>query len=284
MNTSTNPAAAAIDLDSDGVIPNVAPDDGASFNQWFTLFGQFFDHGLDLVNKGGSGTVFIPLQPDDPLYDPGPDGIAGTADEVDQLHGADRATNQPGPDGILGTADDIHEHTNQTTPFVDQNQTYTSHPSHQVFLREYAIGADGARACHRKACLMARRAASPPGPTSRRMRGLLGIELTDEDVTQPAADRDRLVRQLHSTAGQWLGPARIAGPDGIAGTADDALVAATATPPSAPAAPSAPATPSSTTSRTLPARADSAGVMRTTDADDVAGQDDLGQHLRRRTA
>ena len=53
-----------------------------------------------------------------------------------------RATNQPGPDGILGTADDVHEHTNTTTPFVDQNQTYTSHPSHQVFLREYVL--DGA--------------------------------------------------------------------------------------------------------------------------------------------
>ena len=53
-------------------IPNVAPDEGLSapFNSWFTLFGQFFDHGLDLVNKGGSGTVFIPLMPDDPLYDP----------------------------------------------------------------------------------------------------------------------------------------------------------------------------------------------------------------------
>ena len=51
-------------------LPNVAPDVGLSapFNSWFTLFGQFFDHGLDLVNKGGNGTVIIPLQPDDPLY------------------------------------------------------------------------------------------------------------------------------------------------------------------------------------------------------------------------
>ena len=50
--------------------PTLAPDEGLSapFNSWFTLFGQFFDHGLDLVNKGGNGTVFIPLQPDDPLY------------------------------------------------------------------------------------------------------------------------------------------------------------------------------------------------------------------------
>src|SRR5262249_6951414 len=54
-----------------------------------------------------------------------------------------RPTMLPGPDGIRGTADDIHEHENTTTPFVDQNQTYTSHPSHQVFLRAYAIGADG---------------------------------------------------------------------------------------------------------------------------------------------
>ena len=50
-------------------IPNTAPDEGLSapFNAWFTFFGQFFDHGLDLVDKGGNGTVFIPLQPDDPL-------------------------------------------------------------------------------------------------------------------------------------------------------------------------------------------------------------------------
>ena len=55
-----------------------------------------------------------------------------------------RATNDPGPDGILGNADDIHEHENTTSPFVDQNQTYSSHPSHQVFLRAYAMGTDGA--------------------------------------------------------------------------------------------------------------------------------------------
>src|SRR5262249_20816269 len=54
-------------------IPNIKPDVGLSapFNPWFTFFGQFFDHGLDLVTKGGNGTVFIPLQPDDPLFVPG---------------------------------------------------------------------------------------------------------------------------------------------------------------------------------------------------------------------
>ena len=32
---------------------------------------------------------------------------------------------------------------NATSPFVDQNQTYTSHPSHQVFLREYVFDESG---------------------------------------------------------------------------------------------------------------------------------------------
>src|SRR5690606_11016302 len=35
------------------VLPNVAPDEGLSapFNGWMTFFGQFFDHGLDLISK-----------------------------------------------------------------------------------------------------------------------------------------------------------------------------------------------------------------------------------------
>jgi hypothetical protein len=43
-------------------IPNQSPDIGLSppFNGVVTLFGQFFDHGLDLVTKGG-GTVYMPL-------------------------------------------------------------------------------------------------------------------------------------------------------------------------------------------------------------------------------
>src|SRR5262245_29135151 len=128
-------------------IANVSPDVGlaAPFNPWFTFFGQFFDHGLDLVTKGGNSTIFIPLNADDPLV-AGADGIFGTPDDLPpplRFMVETRATMLPGPDGILGTADDIHEHENTTTPFVDQNQTYTSHPSHQAFLRAYAIGADG---------------------------------------------------------------------------------------------------------------------------------------------
>ena len=137
-------------------IPNVTPDAGLSapYNSWFTLFGQFFDHGLDLVNKGQSGTVFVPLPSDDPLI-AGPDGVIGDDintpedESLDDLPVGERfmvmtrATNLPGDDGVIGTGDDIHDHINQTTPFIDQNQTYTSHPSHQAFLREYALNGQG---------------------------------------------------------------------------------------------------------------------------------------------
>ena len=71
---------------------------------------------------------------------------------------------------------------NMTTPWVDQNQTYTSHASHQVFLREYMTGPDGKTDRDRQPA-RGRSGASPPGPTSRRRpRTMLGIDLTDADV------------------------------------------------------------------------------------------------------
>ena len=51
------------------------------FNSLFTIFGQFFDHGLDKITNGGSGTVFVPLQADDPLI-AGDDHIFGNADDL----------------------------------------------------------------------------------------------------------------------------------------------------------------------------------------------------------
>ena len=92
-----------------------------------------------------------------------------------------RAKNQPGPDGVLGTADDIQDATNTDSPWVDQSQTYTSHPSHQAFLREYVVspnGRDGSRA--------------RPTTTAR---------------SRPAS--------CSAT------PSAPSGPDGVAGTADD---------------------------------------------------------------
>lgn len=124
-----NPAAVkaagegAVLINNAFFIPNVAPDAGLSapYNSWFTLFGQFFDHGLDLVKKGGNGSVFIPLKPDDPLFAEA--SAAGTPFMLlsRATHGGD------------------HEASNQTSPWVDQSQTYSSHPSHQVFLRQYVL-------------------------------------------------------------------------------------------------------------------------------------------------
>ena len=123
-----------------------------------------------------------------------------------------RATNQPGPDGILGTADDIHEHINTTSPFVDQNQTYTSHPSHQVFLRAYEFNAAGDPVATGK--LITNRDLGADGEfgtaddvelggmatwgvVKAQARDLLGIELSDYDaVNVPLVAVDR-VRQLH---------------------------------------------------------------------------------------
>ena len=67
--------------------------------------------------------MFVPLQPDDPLY------VEGSQTNFMVLTRA--------------TVDADGQATNLTTPFVDQNQTYTSHPSHQVFLREYVMTDDG---------------------------------------------------------------------------------------------------------------------------------------------
>ncbi|WP_286175932.1 peroxidase family protein [Arthrobacter sp. NEB 688] len=122
-------------------IPNITTDVGLSppYNSLFTFFGQFFDHGIDQTVKGGA-SVFVPLKADDPLVTLGPDGRAATGDEVPpsrRFMVLTRARNQKGEDGVLGTSDDVQEAANTDTPWIDQSQTYTSHASHQVFLREY---------------------------------------------------------------------------------------------------------------------------------------------------
>ena len=142
------------------MIPNQSPDIGLSpqFNGFMTFFGQFFDHGLDLVPKGGNGNVYIPLMPDDPLYVPGsPTNFM----VISRLQ----------PNAI-----------NITTPFVDQNQTYTSHASHQVFLREYALDAAG----HPIATGHLLSGANGGLPTWAEVKAqaadLLGIQLVDADI------------------------------------------------------------------------------------------------------
>jgi Ca2+-binding RTX toxin-like protein len=136
---------------------------GGRYNGWFVAFGQFFDHGLDFVNRetDPAATITVTLSPYDPLYDPdgadndpattfdnvtsirvrradvanagdaGGDGIFGTAD--DAYHAA-------GLDGVLNTPDDIYskpQFINQTGLLIDQSQTYGSHQSVNALIREY---------------------------------------------------------------------------------------------------------------------------------------------------
>ncbi|MEN8582448.1 peroxidase family protein [Burkholderia sp. RS01] len=188
-------------------IPNVTTDVGLSppYNSLFTFFGQFFDHGVDQTVKSG-GTVFVPLHADDPLI-AGPDHILGNADDLpanQRFMVLTRAQNQPGPDGILGddpttlvdeSADDIQDANNTDSPWVDQSQTYTSHPSHQVFVREYVNNASGKPVSTGR--LLGGLPAgqtylnSPDGTTGmatwasvkKQAHDLLGLKLVDTDVT-----------------------------------------------------------------------------------------------------
>ena len=125
---------------------------------WNVLFGQFFDHGLDFIGKGGNTTaagaakVYIPLDPADPMYDPahgvtklsisratvnnpeaaGADGMFRTADDIQS----------PGLDGVYGTADDVvgpanPDYINHTSPYIDQSQTYGSDDTVTGLLRTW---------------------------------------------------------------------------------------------------------------------------------------------------
>ena len=155
------------------VIENVAPNAGlaAPFNSWMTLFGQFFDHGLDLINKGGSGFVFMPLKADDPLFNKGADGIAGTADDGNNFMILTRAQVD-----AQGTT------TNDTTPLIDQSQTYGSDPSMQAFLREYRLGPNGEVIATGNLLDGATGGLANWGELKAQARNILGIDLDDLDV------------------------------------------------------------------------------------------------------
>ena len=205
------------------------------YNSMFTFFGQFFDHGVDqTVKSGGTVFVPLkaddPLIPGpdhvlgtncgstDPAVPPSPE-CADNLPANQQFMVLTRAQNQPGPDGILGdkpptdpgapvtctalnvpagcdeSADDIQNANNTDTPWVDQSQTYTSHASHQVFLREYANNAGGKPVSTGR--LLAGLPAgqtylnSPDGTegigtwlaVKQQAATLLGLKLVDTDVT-----------------------------------------------------------------------------------------------------
>ena len=177
-STQTSVNATSGNLSSVLDIPNITADYNVSagYDSTFTLFGQFFDHGLDLIPKAGP-FVLIPLKADDPLYDTKP----GANNFMVLTRGQD------------ANGDSI----NETTPWVDQSQTYGSHPSQNFFLREYADdGVGGFKSTGR--LLEGRDAKTKPttlaGTASNTNEGLptwadvkaqtkiLGFELTDFDA------------------------------------------------------------------------------------------------------
>ncbi|NOU03344.1 MAG: hypothetical protein HOO94_06830, partial [Novosphingobium sp.] len=132
---------------------------GATFNEFFVAFGQFFDHGLDFISKGG-GFVAIPLSPSDPLYiQP---TIANPDFDVNQPVSETNPMTIANPDYVPGASNIMYLNraslTNPSTDFdsagnllpgvvptynnntgflIDQSQTYGSHASVNALLRQY---------------------------------------------------------------------------------------------------------------------------------------------------
>lgn len=177
-------------------ILNVAADPAdRPFNGWMTLFGQFFDHGLDFVAKGEQGFVMVPLDPSDPLHNPavgapnfmivsranvtnvadaGADRIFGTTDDVGY---SNNGTPGDSSDDIFARPESI----NHTSPFIDQNQTYGSSLSVRAVLMEYETVGGVAVATGR---LVSGEGASGLATWAdvKANAALIGLTLTDADV------------------------------------------------------------------------------------------------------
>lgn len=93
---------------------------------WFTLFGQFFDHGLDFIDKPNqNATITIPLAPDDPLYGAiGPDGQPVYSIKVHRA-------------SVSGSDAQGAVYKNLDSPYIDQNQTYGSNDAVTQLLRKW---------------------------------------------------------------------------------------------------------------------------------------------------
>ena len=240
------------------MLPNIAPDEGLSapFNAWMTFFGQFFDHGLDLITKGGNGTIFIPLAADDPLITHGPDGIAATATKCRRIcafMAVTRSTADRTGRRRIWAADDTPE---RTRPRRSSTRTRPT-PRMPRIRCSCANMRDGRRRSGRDR--PAARTAPMVGlatwaDVKAQARDMLGIELTDGDVLNvPLLRTDaygKFIRDANGFPQVIVG----LGADGIPNTADDIVVAGNL------GAPvntfdarrrCAPATPSSTTSPTM---------------------------------
>ena len=184
---------------SDPLIPNAGVLGGGQYNGWLVAFGQFFDHGLDFIQKGGNGTILIPLSPKDPHYvDP---ASAEFVEGVSNLMRVSRATlANPDSDFAAGVLrpDVTPIYDNNTAMMIDQSQTYGSHPSVNAFLREYS---DAGSATGRILAGHTELGPQSSATDTEYSKGLatwadlklnaarIGVVMTDQDVTNAPALR-----------------------------------------------------------------------------------------------
>lgn len=192
------------------IIPNTAPDEGLSspFNAWMTYFGQFFDHGLDLIPKADNGTVYVPLHPDDPLFDPDPEARTNFM--------------------VMTRAaiDENGETMNTTTPFVDQNQTYASHASKQIFMREYEL-VDGVPQATGHLLEGANGGLATWADVKAQAQDILGIVLSDKDIAALPLLRSDPYGNFIPDENGFPQVVTGVGADGIPNTADDDVASGT---------------------------------------------------------
>ncbi len=139
----------------------------APTNAFFTFFGQFFDHGLDFIDKGGMGTVSITILPNDPFL---PAGVIPLT----------RATLRDPNTGLL----DANGVTNSSSaPLVEQSQTYGQLETTAPYLMEYsALGvATGRLVTHTDPVTGVESMATWADIKANALLGL-GVTLTDEHI------------------------------------------------------------------------------------------------------
>ena len=116
---------------------------------------------------------------------------------------------------------------NTTTPWVDQNQTYTSHASHQVFLREYMTGPDG-KTIATGDLLEGVRGLATWADVKAQAKAMLGIDLTDANVGNvPLLRTDPYGNFIPHPETGYAQVIVGLGPDGTPNTSDDIVISGT---------------------------------------------------------
>lgn len=109
-------------------------------NQLLTAFGQYFDHGLDFLQRSSdpNDKYYIPLDESDILYKFSDDGNAfNDVTSIAITRGAEAINPE------TGEAYTPRAHINKTSPFIDQSQVYGSDDAVAYYLRLSATDNNG---------------------------------------------------------------------------------------------------------------------------------------------